>query len=72
MDERFEKLTDQVAALMHELKIPGVAGGVLHDGAGTTAGRGVTSIENPLEVNDTTLFQIGSISTRRFEPTCPT
>lgn len=62
MDERFEKLTDQVAALMHELKIPGVAVGVLHDGAGTTAGRGVTSIENPLEVNDTTLFQIGSIS----------
>ena len=46
---------------MEEHGVPGVALGVLFDGEEETAGLGVTSIENPLEVTPDTLFQIGSI-----------
>src|SRR5215218_11215946 len=47
---------------MEEHGVPGVALGVLFDGEEETAGLGVTSIENPLEVTPDTLFQIGSIA----------
>ena len=43
-----------------ELDVPGVAAGVLVDGQEVTAFAGVTSIENPLEVDGSTLFQFGS------------
>ena len=43
-----------------ELGVPGVAAGVLVDGEEHTAFAGVTSVENPLEVNAATLFQFGS------------
>jgi CubicO group peptidase (beta-lactamase class C family) len=49
-----------VAATAEELAVPGVAVGVLHEGREEQAFFGVTSIENPLEVNADTLFQFGS------------
>jgi CubicO group peptidase (beta-lactamase class C family) len=58
--------SDKVAAVvreqMAELGVPGVALGVLHDGKTEFAGFGVTNVENPLPVDDTTLFRVASIS----------
>jgi CubicO group peptidase (beta-lactamase class C family) len=59
---RFDELVEVARASMEELSVPGVALGVLFDGTEKTAGLGVTSIENPLEVTPQTLFQIGSIT----------
>jgi CubicO group peptidase (beta-lactamase class C family) len=42
--------------------VPGAAIGVEHEGAQDTAGFGLTSIEDPLEADAETLFQIGSIT----------
>jgi CubicO group peptidase (beta-lactamase class C family) len=42
--------------------VPGVAIGVLEDGAERHEGYGVTSVENPLEVTPDTRFQVGSIT----------
>jgi len=42
--------------------VPGVAVGILHDGQVTAEGFGVTNVEHPLPVTDTTLFEIGSIT----------
>jgi CubicO group peptidase (beta-lactamase class C family) len=60
--DRFQGLVAHAEQLASELQIPGVAIGVLHDGAVETAGLGVTSRPNPLPVTPETLFQIGSIS----------
>lgn len=43
-------------------RIPGIAVGILHDGEVTAKGFGVTNVDHPLPVTDTTLFQIGSIT----------
>jgi CubicO group peptidase (beta-lactamase class C family) len=51
-----------VDAARERLKVPGAAVGVLLDGKETIAVSGVTSVDNPLEVNDHTLFMIGSTS----------
>ncbi|HEX5415860.1 MAG TPA: serine hydrolase domain-containing protein, partial [Chloroflexota bacterium] len=53
---------ETVLAAMDRLRVPGVAVGLLVDGEEVTEGFGVTSVENPLPVDETTLFQIGSIS----------
>jgi CubicO group peptidase (beta-lactamase class C family) len=53
---------DAVRARQEELRVPGVALGVLRDGEERHEGFGVTSVENPLEVTPETRFQIGSIS----------
>lgn len=53
-------LQDFVTEKARELKVPGVAAGVLVDGQEQTAFAGVTSMENPLDVNADTLFQFGS------------
>jgi CubicO group peptidase (beta-lactamase class C family) len=53
-------LQDKVSELAAELEVPGVAAGILLDGHEETAYAGVTSIENPLPVDETTLFQFGS------------
>lgn len=42
------------------LDVPGVAVGILHDGEAVFAYHGVTSIENPLPVDENTIFQYGS------------
>lgn len=53
---------------MKEDGIPGVALGISIDGRRVTRGFGVTSVENPLPVTDSTLFQAGSI-TKTFTAT---
>ncbi len=55
-------------AAMERVRVPGVAIGLLVDGEEITEGFGVASVENPLPVDATTLFQIGSI-TKTFTAT---
>lgn len=55
-------LSDKIRELMKSLNIPGMAIGVYEDGGEYTQGYGVTNINNPLPVDDDTLFQIGSIT----------
>ncbi|MFJ8363810.1 serine hydrolase domain-containing protein [Streptomyces sp. NPDC093984] len=57
-----EKLSDFVAAQAQELGVPGVAVGVLLDGQEIYASHGVTSLSNPLDVDEKTLFSLGSVS----------
>lgn len=61
-DNTFASLCDTVEQRMQELRIPGVALGILHNGDAHYAGFGVTSLDNPLPVTANTLFQCGSIS----------
>jgi len=56
MSELQDFLTDKAA----ELKVPGATAGVLVDGEEHQAFSGVTSVENPLDVDASTLFQFGS------------
>jgi CubicO group peptidase (beta-lactamase class C family) len=51
-----EWLDENAAAL----EVPGVAAGILHDGEAVFAYHGVTNIENPLPVDENTIFQYGS------------
>ena len=53
-------LQDFLTEKARELNVPGAAAGVIVDGQEQTAFTGVTSVENPLEVNADTLFQFGS------------
>jgi len=62
------ELREVVSALAEELAIPGVAVGVLHEGHEHHAVHGVTSIENPLPVDERTLFLCGS-TTKTFTAT---
>lgn len=57
-----------VCDLMAEFGVPGAAIGVVHREASEIAGFGVTSLENPVPVDGSTLFQIGSI-TKTFTAT---
>src|SRR5215471_3011175 len=61
-------LEDLVQEAMQQTRVPGVAVGILHDGVEETHGFGVTSVDNPLQVDRDTLFQIGSI-TKTFTAT---
>jgi CubicO group peptidase (beta-lactamase class C family) len=63
-----QPLSDVVSTLAEELQIPGVAVGLLHDGREQHAFHGVTSIENPLPVDERTLFLCGS-TTKTFTAT---
>ena len=55
---------DQLRETLNEmatgLEVPGVAAGVYHAGEEHYAFYGVTSVENPLPVDEHTLFQFGS------------
>lgn len=55
-----QQLQARVGELAAELEIPGVAVGVFHEGAERFAFHGVTSVDNPLPVDEATLFQFGS------------
>ncbi len=55
-----EELQRKLTELATELDVPGVSVGVLVDGEEHYAFHGVTSVENPLPVDETTLFQFGS------------
>jgi CubicO group peptidase (beta-lactamase class C family) len=53
-------LQKRVDELVEELGVPGVAVGVIHEGVEHYAYAGVTSVENPLPVDEKTLLQFGS------------
>ncbi len=53
-------LQAELDELNAELDVTGVAAGVWIDGRAITAFTGVTSVENPLQVDERTLFQFGS------------
>ena len=53
-------LQDKLTELAAELEVPGIAVGVVHHGDEHYAYAGVTSVENPLPVDESTLFQFGS------------
>jgi CubicO group peptidase (beta-lactamase class C family) len=59
---RFDALTAFAEGRMREHKIPGVAIGIVDNGAITTRGLGVTNVEQPLDVTEHTVFPIASIS----------
>ncbi len=56
------QVQEKVAESAERLKVPGVAVGILHGDQEDYIFHGVTSIDNPLEVNSSTYFQIGSTS----------
>ncbi|MFE1829676.1 serine hydrolase domain-containing protein [Streptomyces yangpuensis] len=58
-------LAEFVQQAAAEFGIPGVTVGVWADGRETFASHGVTSLENPLPVDEHTLFQVGS-ATKTF------
>ncbi|MEU9716834.1 serine hydrolase domain-containing protein [Streptomyces sp. NPDC047976] len=60
-----EALSEFVEATAEEFGIPGVTVGVWADGHETFASHGVTSLGNPLPVDENTLFQVGS-ATKTF------
>lgn len=61
-DTRFEELCGQVRLDMERLHVPGAVVGVMSAGEEQIRGFGVTSVDHPLAVDATTLFQIGSIT----------
>jgi len=61
-------LSDFVETTASRLGLPGVAVGVWSDGAESYACHGVTSIDNPLPVDQHTLFAVGSV-TKTFTAT---
>jgi CubicO group peptidase (beta-lactamase class C family) len=56
------ELQRHLDAERERLRVPGVAVGVIAGGRETVAVSGVTSLDNPLVVDDRTLFMIGSTS----------
>ncbi|MCW3055058.1 MAG: penicillin-binding protein beta-lactamase class, partial [Chthonomonadales bacterium] len=61
-DPKYRELCAQVARDMERLHVPGAVVGVLFEGKEQIRGFGVTSVDHPLPVDATTLFQIGSIT----------
>lgn len=57
-----DKLSEFVASQATELGVPGVAVGVLLDGQEIYASHGVTSLANPLPIDEKTLFPLASVS----------
>jgi len=55
-----EDLQEALSAAASELEVPGAAAGVIAEGVEHYGFHGVTSAENPLSVDESTLFQFGS------------
>src|SRR5260221_8254420 len=55
-----KKLQDWLDENAGALQVPGVASAILQDGEAIFAYHGVTSLDNPLPVDETTIFQYGS------------
>ena len=55
-------LTELVASLMDRYAVPGLALGLLVDGAEALHGFGITSVDNPLPVDADTIFVAGSLT----------
>lgn len=64
---QIDELRDYVAAQAAEHGVPGVAIGIYLNGEEPYLFHGITSVENPLSVNENTLFQIGSKAQRKFD-----
>ena len=62
MDTRFEEIKSEAQRLMDEIKVPGIAIGIMHDGEVEMAGLGITNLDDPQAVTEDTVFYIGSIS----------
>src|SRR5258708_40300045 len=60
LGSKHAELETKLAELAELRKVPGGAVGLYRDGADDYVFFGMTSIDNPLEVNSRTLFQIGS------------
>jgi CubicO group peptidase (beta-lactamase class C family) len=60
--EFMDDLHEPIQKEMRKRSVPGLSLGILYNGSLASTAFGVTNIEHPLEVNDQTLFQIGSIS----------
>lgn len=58
----WQTLGDFVREKMQEIGVPGAAVGIWHNDGVMAQGFGVTNVDHPLPVTDTTLFQIGSIT----------
>jgi CubicO group peptidase (beta-lactamase class C family) len=61
-DARFEALVTLTEAKMKEYGVPGVALGIVNNGAVSIRGVGVTNLEDPLPITAHTVFPIASIS----------
>lgn len=61
-NSRFESIIQLTEAKMKQFKVPGVAIGIFDNGVVTTRGLGVINLEDPIPVNDHTVFPIASIS----------
>jgi CubicO group peptidase (beta-lactamase class C family) len=59
---KWDQLSPYVQGLMEAHNVPGVSIGIIKSGELFSDGFGVTSVENPLPVTNSTLFQIGSIT----------
>ncbi len=59
---RFDALAAFAETKMREYRVPGVALGIIENGVITTRGLGVTNVEDPLPVNEHTVFPLASIS----------
>jgi CubicO group peptidase (beta-lactamase class C family) len=57
-----DTLSDFVEATATKFGIPGVAVGMWADGQEVHACHGVTSVDNPLPVDQETLYQLGSVT----------
>lgn len=72
MASNLENIREEVTAYlekeMERLRVPGVSIGIVSGDDELILTRGITSVENPLEVDETTLFQIGS-RTKTFTAT---
>ena len=55
-------LNDALQEQVDKHGVPGAAAGLIVGGETYTASVGVTNVEHPLPVTDTTLFQVGSIT----------
>lgn len=63
-----EKLTKVLGIAARKFNVPGIAVGVLLDGKETYGSYGVTNVEKPSPISETTLFNIGSV-TKTFTAT---
>ena len=59
---KWDQLSLFIETQMEENNIPGVSVGIFNSGQVFSEGFGVTSVDNPLPITSSTLFQIGSIT----------
>ncbi len=59
-DPAFQPLHERITEAMERLHVPGVAVGIIYNGAEYVAAFGVTNVDYPAPVVEDTLFQIGS------------